>query len=155
MSGLIEQYLSPHMVKVISENLERDEEELRIQMEECLKYLIIMSERDGGFIPLTDEVDEVWHEMILQTYDYAKLCDSLPGHKFVHHRSMSFNDYQGIRSQSEIIDEFLGWIPPYVQKFGPFVPERARYWSICQFLTERLGITLDQINAAGAARAAA
>ena len=129
---------------------DRSTDELAVQMEECLKFLFIMSERNRGFIPLTSEVDEVWHELILQTMEYAELCDALPGRKFIHHQSLAFKDYAAERSESEVVDEFLSWIPAYVSRFGPFTPERAKYWSFCRYLTDTLGLSLQQLNAIGA-----
>ncbi|MEY9928548.1 hypothetical protein ABH926_003187 [Catenulispora sp. GP43] len=151
MDVTISDYLPAHYVQAVRENLaDRDPHDLDIQIEECLKYLLIMSERPGGFIPLTGPGDEVWHELILQTPDYAALCEALPGRRFIHHRSLSFREYTQMRSQEEIVDEFLGWIPEYVGRFGPFTAERAQYWSFCEFLMTARGITLDQINHIGA-----
>lgn len=126
---------------------ERGRREIDVQLEECVKYLIIESEREGSFVPLTGPADEVWHELIVQTRDYERLCRSLPGRKFVHHSSLEFGEYASTRTQEQIIDEFLSWIPAYVGRFGPFTEERAACWSFCGFLMEKLGITLGQLNA--------
>ncbi|QMU78324.1 hypothetical protein GXW83_24060 [Streptacidiphilus sp. PB12-B1b] len=147
----IEDYLQPQVVATLRANLsDRSDDELAVQTEECLKFLLIMSGRSRGFIPLTSEVDEVWHELILQTMEYAELCDSLPGRKFIHHQSLAFTDYAAERSEGEIVDEFLSWIPAYVSRFGPFTPERAKYWSFCAYLTDSLGLGLQQLNEIGA-----
>jgi hypothetical protein len=142
------------VVRTVRQNLsDRSDAELDVQIEECLKFLFIMSERNGGFIPLTQEVDEVWHELILQTLEYAELCAALPGHKFIHHQTLPFSEYTTMRTEEQIVDEFLSWIPAYVGRFGAFTPERAQYWSFCKYLTEVLGVSLDQLNAIGAREA--
>jgi hypothetical protein len=127
----------------------RTEHELRIQTEECLKFLIIASENEPVFIPLTQDVDDVWHELILQTHFYAQLCARLPGGKFIHHQSLELRDYAEGDTNPDLLEELLFWLPAYVGRFGEFTEERARYWSIVHYLRDRHGITLDAVNSAG------
>lgn len=150
-TSLIEEYVPLVTYQVLQTNLSnRTERALAVQTEECLKFLIIQSNRNCGFIPVTHSVDEVWHELILQTRFYANLCASLPGGRFLHHESMTAGQYVASRGSHVLIDEFLSWIPQYVTRFGPFTPERATYWSVCNYLINRHSLTLKQINLAGA-----
>ncbi|QTR04077.1 hypothetical protein J7S33_03550, partial [Saccharothrix algeriensis] len=76
----IEDYIPEAVYETLRKRLPgRSSAELRLQTEECLKFLVIASEADPLFIPMTREVDEVWHELILQTHFYAELCARLPG----------------------------------------------------------------------------
>ena len=122
--------------------------DLRVQTEECLKFLIIASEADPLFIPMTREVDEVWHELILQTHFYAELCARLPGGRFIHHQSVELADYAAGPTKPNLLDELMFWLPEYVRRFGDFTPERARYWSVVQYLHDIHGVSLAEINSA-------
>ncbi|MFJ8107304.1 hypothetical protein [Streptomyces sp. NPDC096132] len=127
----------------------REEREFALQLEECLKFLYIRSIEGSGFIPLVDSVDDVWHELILQTEFYAKLCESLPGGNFIHHRTVAFGDHSRNIGKSEAVRDLLRWIPLYVSYFGPFREEIVDYWMIVRFVMEKFGMSLDEINELG------
>ncbi|MEG9883759.1 MAG: hypothetical protein V6Z86_03910 [Hyphomicrobiales bacterium] len=62
---LAEQYVTPRMWGILKQSLpERSDEEFRLQVEEFLKFMVIVSTEGASFIPLGKEVDEVWHEFI-------------------------------------------------------------------------------------------
>lgn len=118
---------------------------------ECIKYLAIMSLTPGRRIVVTPEVDDVWHELIVQTRNYSEFCKWLPGGKFIHHTSITPLEYEGIVGKDEFVTEFLKWIPDYVNNFGPFTDEAAKRWTVVQFLLNTLGMTLADINNLGKA----
>ncbi|GAB1510822.1 glycine-rich domain-containing protein [Actinophytocola sp. KF-1] len=145
----IEHYVPAPVYATLGRRLgDRDPGDLRVQTEECLKFLIIASESEPLFIPMTREVDEVWHELILQTWFYAELCARLPGGRFVHHQSIELDEYVAGPANPNLLDELMFWLPAYVSRFGDFTPERARYWSIVQYLHDVHGISLDAVNSA-------
>ncbi len=115
-----------------------------------MRFLYLTSKNgEGKFMPLTQEADDVWHELILQTVFYAELCERLPGKKFLHHTSLPFKDYASQNGIGNSIDELASWIPDYVQTFGNFTVEGARCWSFCLYLMNEMGLDLETINAAG------
>jgi|GEM_PF-2857234 len=116
---------------------------------ECLKYLAIISQTSGRRIAVTPDVDEVWHELIVQTQSYHLLCAGLPGGKYLHHESITPAAYSERVGGNEFAAEFLRWVPDYVQSFGDFTPERARHWTVISFLTSEVGMSLAEINALG------
>lgn len=116
---------------------------------ECLKYLTILSLTTGRRIAVTPEVDEVWHELIVQTSSYRELCEGLPGRRFINHQSIGPSDYAERVGRDEFVDEFLRWIPDYVHHFGRFTKERAQHWTVVRFLQDSVGLSLDEINNAG------
>ncbi|WP_152442572.1 hypothetical protein [Nocardiopsis kunsanensis] len=146
---------SEYLPKEIKEHLEgrfaeRKGDVLSVQIEECMRFLYLASKNGGSkFMPLTQESDDVWHELILQTVFYAELCDRLPGNKFLHHTSLAFKDYAGEIGVEKSIGELLSWIPDYVQTFGRFTEESARCWSFCLYLMNEMGLDLESINTAG------
>lgn len=122
------------------------EAELRARIEETLKFLAIANYCSGA-IPVSRDIDEVWHYWILQTQEYEALCSSLPGGKFIHHTS---NDY------IEYFDEDVGkhdnlamdvkMLATYVANYGPFEEDRVRYWLLASHLVEKCGWKLAQLN---------
>ncbi len=116
------------------------------QLSECLKFLYLRSFSGRGFIPLSGDVDAIWHEIILQTREYAALCAALPSGEFIHHNSITLDDHAEKVSEEQAVLRLLEWIPAYVQHFGPFVPETAQYWVIVKLLECEFHYTLDDIN---------
>ncbi|GAA4526520.1 glycine-rich domain-containing protein [Amycolatopsis samaneae] len=116
---------------------------------ECLRYLYLVSayeeELAGLFLPVEQEIDEIWHYLILQTAQYREFCERLPGGFFVEHRSISYTDYQSEPPREQAAGEALRWIPLYVKEFGPFDEGALPHWTIVRFLHEELDMSLAQI----------
>ncbi|MYW64234.1 hypothetical protein GTY65_09130 [Streptomyces sp. SID8379] len=126
------------------------------QVTECLRYLYLVSrhrDRLGGlFLPVEQDIDEIWHYLILQTREYRTLCEQrLPGGYFIEHRSIAYEAYQQEPGRERAIDEALRWIPLYVREFGPFDEGALPHWTIVRFLHEELGMPLADIAALDAA----
>jgi hypothetical protein len=100
---------------------------VRSKVTELLKFLLLLHHAEGD-IPVSQEVDEVWHLWIMQTKQYQELCEKLPSQKFIHHCS---NDYP---SETEDIsddlksDSALSYLVSYVNNFEPFTEESVIYW---------------------------
>jgi hypothetical protein len=122
------------------------EQEFSLRLAECLKFLYLRSLTGRGFIPLAGEVDDVWHEIILQTREYAKLCQALPGGSFIHHNSISLEDHAEQISNQQAVKNLLEWIPSYVNHFGDFTAQTAKYWVMIKLLECEFGYTLEDIN---------
>ncbi|WP_369213210.1 hypothetical protein [Streptomyces flavofungini] len=128
------------------------------QVRECLRYLYLISrhpDRLGGlFLPVEQDIDEIWHYLILQTREYRELCEQrLPGGHFIHHRSISYDAYQAAPGRETAAEEALRWIPLYTAAFGPFDEAALPHWTVVRFLHEELGLSLAEITAAGEAEA--
>ncbi|MEV4739647.1 hypothetical protein [Streptomyces sp. NPDC049555] len=124
------------------------------QVLECLRYLYLVSrhrERLGGlFLPVEQEIDEIWHYLILQTREYRELCEKrLPGRFLIHHRSVAYETHTGTGDgdREQAIEEALRWIPLYCAEFGPFDEGALPHWTVVRFLHERMDMTLAQISA--------
>lgn len=145
---LTEKYVSEHMWSILNRRLtDRPQDEIKRQVEELMKFLVIRSEGKSSFIPLSQDVDDVWHEFILQTKSYRSLCDSLPGKVFIDHESLGMEEYVKRHGQEALVEEMLSWLPEYVQRFGDFDEDIAGYWTACRFLQTEMGMSLDEINA--------
>ncbi|MER5970072.1 hypothetical protein ABT112_10110 [Streptomyces sp. NPDC002055] len=122
------------------------------QVTECLRYLYLVSKhRDrlsGLFLPVEQDIDEIWHYLILQTREYRALCEErLPGRFFIEHRSIGYEDYQREPGREQVLEEALRWIPLYCAEFGPFDEGALPHWTIVRFLHEHMGISLTDIAA--------
>lgn len=147
---LIKKHPSPlmykHLCKIFSDF---DQDEINIRIQEFLKFIYIQSMQDGGFIPVSDDVDQIWHEYILQTREYQALCTDLPGGKFVHHQTITLAEYSSHYNRVDVVKSMLNWIPNYYLYFGEFTEKTAHYWMIVDFLSKELNLTLQQINQIG------
>lgn len=120
------------------------------QVTECLRYLYLVSRHreqlSGLFLPVEQDIDEIWHYLILQTREYRTLCEErLPGRFFINHRSIAYEDYQEEPGRERAVEEALRWIPLYCREFGPFDEGALPHWTIARFLHEQLGVSLSDI----------
>ncbi|WP_374983997.1 hypothetical protein [Streptomyces fradiae] len=123
---------------------------VRHRVRECLRYLYLVSrypDRLGGlFLPVEQDIDEIWHYLILQTREYRDLCERrLPGGHFIHHRSISYGAYQEAPGRETAAEEALRWIPLYTAEFGPFDADALPHWTIVRFLCDELHMSLAEI----------
>ena len=121
-------------------------EELERRIEETLRFLFISHECQGS-IPVSREIDDVWHAWILQTQEYAALCDKLPTGHYIHHSS---NDYLSFFDPSVGEGDGLAgdvrMLALYVANFGPFEESRAGHWLLARHLLQRCGWSLSDLN---------
>lgn len=138
------QYLQKKMISTFPD-LKPDDIERRFQ--ECLKFLYISSIIKGGCdVPISSEVDDVWHFMIMQTWQYKELCSKLPGKKFIHHNSNDYpRDEEKERTQTDM-ERFLTYVPLYVKYFGPFTSHVEQDWPCLGMIKNATDWGLDQIN---------
>lgn len=125
---------------------------VRHQVRECLRYLYLVSrhpDRLGGlFLPVEQDIDEIWHYLILQTREYRELCEQrLPGGHFIHHRSISYDAYQKAPGREAAAEQALRWIPLYTAAFGSFDADALPHWTIVRFLHHELGLSLEEMAA--------
>lgn len=128
-------------------NYQRDE--LLACIKELLKYLYLSSKYpilSQKFIPVSQEVDNFWHALILQTRSYQKLCNKLPGQRMLHHESLTFNDYQSGVQRKDLVDEVLRWLVLYVRNFGDMREDRVKYWFFVNLVKKTINISLNELN---------
>ena len=137
-----------HYFKCKFSSLSDDELEMRI--EEALRFLFISHECRGA-IPVSKDIDEIWHAWILQTQEYMELCEQLPAGRYIHHSS---NDY--LSFFDPLVDELVGehggleqdvkMLALYVANFGPFDERRAMHWLLARHLLQRLNWSVADLN---------
>lgn len=122
-------------------------DEVTVRIEELLKYLN-MSVYCLGDIPFTLEIDEVWHLWIMETAEYATLCNKLHGRKFIHHSSSDYAEYFDAQAKKRTVDfeKGLAILSAYVLNYGPFRADRVGYWPLAEQLLKDTAWSLDEFN---------
>lgn len=118
-------------------------------LEEFLKFISIQSITDPKFIPVNSDVDEIWHEFILQTNEYERFCkEILPGKRFIHHGSIGLSDYGSRESlgSEDLYRHCFEWLGLYAIHFGEFNSRQLKVWTALEFLTTEVNLSLDEIN---------
>ncbi|MFH8989445.1 hypothetical protein [Streptomyces sp. NPDC017940] len=151
LKALLGEALHAEVVAHFTALTEAPREYVERQVIECLRYLYLVSRHpdrlSGLFLPMEQEIDEIWHYLILQTREYRVLCEQrLPGGFFVEHRSIAYEDYQREPGREQAVEEALRWIPLYVAEFGPFDDGALPHWTIVRFLHEQLDMSLREIS---------
>ena len=142
-------FLSPAMKYYFDRKLDPlPSAEVDARIEELLKYLNMALHSHGG-IPFSTEIDDVWHYWILQTKEYMWLCHKLDGGKFIHHSSNDYEEFtdKSVRERPVDLPRSVALMRSYVMNYGPFEADRVPYWPVAQQLLERLGWTVEQLNA--------
>ena len=141
-------FLSPQMSFYFERKLvPLESKEITIRIEETLKYLN-MNVHCSGDIPVSKEIDDVWHYWILETAEYDHLCRKLDGGAFRHHSSADYTAHEksGPRDSRADFRRGVSILASYVINYGPFEQERVKYWPLAQSLMERLQWNVIQLN---------
>ena len=122
-------------------------DEVDARIEEALKFLNIAVYCRGN-IPVSQEIDDVWHYWILETVEYARLCDRLEGRRFIHHSS---NIYARCAEDRDAPEEYdlqhgVSILATYVLNYGAFEEDRIRYWPLAEHLVDNCGMTVPRLN---------
>lgn len=123
-----------------------DPSELLVRIEETLKFLTI-SPYCKCNIPVTKDIDEIWHYWIIQSEEYFKLCSNIQFGEYIHHSSndyleyfeCSFDDHTQFLSDIEML-------AMYVYNFGPFENSRLEYWALPKYLISKHNWHIEDLN---------
>lgn len=122
------------------------DDELECRIEETLRFLFISHECSGA-IPVSKDIDEIWHAWILQTQEYMALCERLPTGRYIHH---SANDYLSffdpLVGERDGLQEDVKMLGLYVANFGPFDERRAMHWLLARHLLQICGWSVSELN---------
>ncbi|CAM2139444.1 conserved protein of unknown function [Pararobbsia alpina] len=134
----------------VAQQSETDSADAEHRIIECLRYLYLVSAHPaslrGQFLPVEQEIDDVWHYLILQTREYKTLCEErLPGRFFIHHRSLPYGEHRQEATREQRIEAALRWLPLYRDTFGAMDEHALPYWTMAKFLRGQMGLSLQQI----------
>jgi hypothetical protein len=121
---------------------------LTLRVCELLKYLMLI-EFCPGRILFGRDIDDVWHYWILQTRQYAQLCEKLPGRFFRHHSSLAYRETTNVAQAadpSEAVQRILSFFISYYRNFGPMTDDRIACWPTAQRLMGEANWSIDELN---------
>jgi hypothetical protein len=124
------QLLSPAMKHYFDRKLAPlSSDQVDVRIEETLKFLNMAHHGRGG-VPVTDELDEVWHYWILETMEYEKMCSKLAGGRKIHHTGNHYLEYadKDLKVLQVSPEDGVAVLLSYVQNYGPFEPDRTQFW---------------------------
>ena len=146
---LLQKFVTPQMLKYFQAKMpDLKLEVLVLRLCELLKYLML-ARFSPGRILFGKDIDDVWHHWILQTRQYAELCEKLPGRSFRHHSSTV---YQEAAEQAEKVDiadavqRILSFFISYYRNFGPITEERLACWPTLQQVTQEAKWDVSRLN---------
>lgn len=94
-------------------------------------------------LPVSQAIDEIWHACILETREYAELCQRV-GPKFLHHESTT--PPEDGKADALELDLRLSWLVAYVEKFGEFSEESLEFWPHLAILRQNFNWALPEMN---------
>ena len=118
------------------------------RIEETLKFLKMAAFCDGNN-PVSQEIDDVWHLRSLETRECGRFCACLEGRTFIHHSSSlcaAFGNDSG-ESCEDDLEHDVAALANYVLNYGPFEPDRVRYWPLAAHLVDSCSMDVQQLNA--------
>ena len=145
---LQEAFLNPQMKYYFDKKLSPlPSAEVSIRVEETLKFLNMATYFHCN-IPVSKEIDDVWHFWILETREYAQLCTKLQGRRFIHHSSNVYLNCCGQPNSKHEndLEEEAAMLGTYVLNYGPFEPDRIKYWVFAAHLVDACGWSVQQLN---------
>ena len=144
---LLETFVTPQMIRYFQAKMpELDRETLFRRICELLKYLLLVQFSPGRIL-FGRDIDDVWHYWILQTRQYAQLCEKLGS--FRHHSS---NDYQETAEAGNAVSipnalqRALSFFISYYRNFGPMTNDRLACWPVLQQLAQAAEWDLEELN---------
>jgi hypothetical protein len=142
-------FLSPQMAYYFHKKLAPlPPAEIDLRIEELLKFLNL-AVYSAGPIPVSKEIDDVWHYWVLETAEYETLCGKLPGGLFLHHSSNEYAEFLDANAKEKEIDPAaqIAYLGAYVKNFGPFEASRVLHWPFATRLMDMFGWSLGDLNA--------
>ncbi|MEV4313820.1 hypothetical protein [Actinocrispum sp. NPDC049592] len=104
---------------------DRTTDEIRTQVRELVRGLVIAADMGGLLLPLSSELDQMWLAILAEPLLWQQVQQLLPsGVDLVHVRSTT----------ADLSTHMLDWIERYRHRFGPVPPEVAGYWPVHRYL---------------------
>ena len=146
---ILHEFVTPQMMDYFRVKMrDVNSETLVLRVCELIKYLILVRFSPGRIL-FGREIDDVWHYWILQTRQYAQLCEKLPGKTFRHHSSVEYQEAAGAAEKvttSDALQRILSFFISYYRNFGPITGDRLKCWPTLQRVVQEARWDLDDLN---------
>jgi hypothetical protein len=146
---LLDTFVTPQMLSYFQAKMPDVSCEVLVRrLCELIKYLMLVPFSPGRIL-FGKDIDDVWHYWILQTWQYAQLCEKLPGKSFRHHSSMDYEETAEVADRvtiSDALQRVLSFFISYYRNFGPMTKDRLDCWPALQRIVLEVGWDLDELN---------
>ena len=140
--NLIEILLSKSMRQCLEIKFcELPSEVLFERTEEFLKFILLTTKIQNGTLPISTEIDEIWHAFILETIEYELLSRHIG--RFAHHTILS--DFRESR-RPDLLETDIMFVVAYIMNYGKFSSKTAECWPATSRLMNCLGFDLLNLN---------
>jgi len=123
-----------------------DDEKFGVVLVETLKMISLSLWCEETFLPCSEDIDAMWHELILETRCYRELCEKVRKGKFLDHTGMTYLDYQKQIPAETLHASQLSILGSYAKNFGAFTAESVDYWVFAREIMEKTGWNLETFN---------
>ena len=120
---------------------------LAIGIREILRFICMAANADQNFFFPGDQfLDEIWHELIVETKFYRELCEKFRSGSFVDHTAMPLTEYLDSITADQAKREQLAWLILYVDLFGPIDQPAFAILPMARGLANLMGLGLEDLN---------
>jgi hypothetical protein len=148
-ADLLRTFVTPQMTRYFQAKMPHLHPDILVfRVCELLKYLMLV-QFSPGCILFDPEIDDLWHYWILQTRQYAQLCEKLPGEFFRHHSSAEYRETANvvhIAAPSEAMLRILSFFISYYRNFGPMTDDRVACWPTVRRVMVEARWDLSELN---------
>lgn len=106
-------------------------------------FILALHFRKKLWLPVSKEIDQIWHYCILSTRDYFDTCSRL-GFEYLHHEPRIASTFSIPLEENS--RHGLEWMLSYTRNFGKYEDEAVRYWPVAGNLCSKAGWTLADLN---------
>jgi hypothetical protein len=140
----IDQKLIGYLIRKCS-NLSHEDVVLRTC--EVLKYLYF-GKYGLGPIPFNQDLDDIWHLLILQTKQYREITEKMPHKRFINHSSTEYDlpkPLDDVQRRQEL-NRQISYLVSYIKNFGPISESAIQFYPVGFALFKRSGEDIIKVN---------
>jgi hypothetical protein len=145
---IVTHYLDEKMIKYFQNKLKGlSKDTIILRSCEVIKFLYI-SNFSLGPVPFNQDLDDIWHLLVMQTKEYEQLMQKLPHKKFIHHNSYEYEPPEILSSAEEKIEKNrqVSYFVSYVHNFGPIAENVLEFYSTGLALFSMCNKDIDMLN---------
>jgi len=113
---------------------------------EFLKFLVVQLKIPDLKIMIGEQIDQVWHALVLETKIYSDVCGFVQPGAFLHHRSSFFEDNDFEETNESLQKHALEFALNYRNLFGEITKESIKSFPQLEILATKWATDLQDLN---------